>query len=83
MSARESPDPCVDYMVRIVEPFPHIVMGVLGTLALALFLVLCSASALQAWHNVHHQQLRSMSGENHPTVVETGDPASSYWSGRR
>lgn len=67
-----------------MESFPHFMLGVLGTFALAIVLVLCSASALQAWSSIHQhqQQLRAMSVANGPAITETRDPVSSYWSGR-
>jgi hypothetical protein len=69
-----------------MNDFPQFALGVLGTLALALFLVLCSASALQAWQNIHNQQLRSMSVDSRPIAGpiagETARGVSSYWSGR-
>jgi len=65
-----------------MESFPQFMIGVLGTFILAIFLVLCSASALQAWSDLHCRHQRATSVESGPAIAETGHPASSYWSGR-
>jgi hypothetical protein len=65
-----------------MDNFAQFALGVLGTLVFALFLVLCSANALQAWQDIHARQLRSMSVESRPIAVETARGVSSYWSGR-
>lgn len=55
---------------------PQLALGVIGTLALALFLTLCSASFLQAWHGSHKPRVSSSAAADAPAV-------SSYWAGRR
>jgi fatty-acid desaturase len=65
-----------------MESFPHFAIGVLATFVLAIFLVLCSASALQAWSGLHYRHQRAMSVETGPAIAGTEHPASSYWSGR-
>lgn len=62
--------------------FPQLALGVIGTLAFALFLILCSASALQAWHSSHKSRLSSAAVDTGPAPAAYAPAVSSYWAGR-
>lgn len=64
-----------------MDDLPDILFGWLGSLLVALALVVGTAVALQAWHSVHHQRRPVPVIEAMPAPSLTAP--STYWSGRR
>lgn len=62
---------------------PQLALGVIGTLALALFLILCSATVLQTWHGSHKSRVSSAAVDTGPAPAGYAPAVSSYWAGRR
>jgi HAMP domain-containing protein len=65
-----------------MNDLPDIVFGWLGTLLLAIGIVLGAALALQAWHEVQHRHRPGLASGLATGLPSHAPPASSYWSGR-
>lgn len=64
--------------------FPQFLLSITASLALALLLIFCGASALQSWASIqHHRALQSAPpAATDLAVAEPAGRVPSYWFGR-
>jgi hypothetical protein len=69
---------------KIMESFPQFVLSIAASLALALLLIFCGASALQTWASLQHHRAQqgAVPAAADFAIAEPPSRVPSYWFGR-